>query len=90
MVAPATSTNFMGMKPQLLVEASKAAVSVQFYKTAFGAVEISRNMETKRKAEQELNSRLSAPHFMSLPFPMILLQLRIWESDASSAWRLKC
>ncbi|KAK9192434.1 hypothetical protein WN944_003125 [Citrus x changshan-huyou] len=89
MVAPATSTNFMGMKPQLLVEASKANGSVQFYETAFGAVEISRNMETKRKAEQELNSRLLAPHFMSMPFPMILLQLRIWESDASSAWRLK-
>ncbi|KAK9229265.1 hypothetical protein WN944_022224 [Citrus x changshan-huyou] len=74
-VAPATSTNFMGMKPQLLVEASKATGSVQFYETAFGAVEISRNMETKRKAEQELNSRLPAPHFMSLPFPMILFSL---------------
>ncbi|KAH9692065.1 Sugar transport protein 1 [Citrus sinensis] len=35
MVAPATSTNFMGMKPQLLVEASKATGSVQFYETAF-------------------------------------------------------
>ncbi|KAH9706318.1 hypothetical protein KPL70_012166 [Citrus sinensis] len=37
MVAPATSTNFMGMKPQLLVEASKATGSVRFYETAFGA-----------------------------------------------------
>ncbi|KAH9706317.1 hypothetical protein KPL70_012166 [Citrus sinensis] len=35
MVAPATSTNFMGMKPQLLVEASKATGSVRFYETAF-------------------------------------------------------
>ncbi|KAK9186903.1 hypothetical protein WN944_018292 [Citrus x changshan-huyou] len=63
------------MKPQLLVEASKATGSVKFYETAFGAVEISRNMETKRMVEQELNSRLSAPHFMSLPFPMILFSL---------------
>ncbi|KAK9218809.1 hypothetical protein WN943_007447 [Citrus x changshan-huyou] len=76
------------MKPQLLVEASKVTDAVQFYKTAFGAVEINCNMETKRKAEQELKSRLLAPFFLSLTFPMILLQLRIWESDASSAWRL--
>lgn len=45
-------------------------------------------METKRKGEKELNSRLLAPHLLSLTFPMILLQLRIWESDASSARRL--
>ncbi|KAK9199861.1 hypothetical protein WN944_015054 [Citrus x changshan-huyou] len=88
MAAPATSANFTGMKLQLLVEASKAIDAIQFYKTAFGAVEISRIMETKRKAEKQLNSRLSAPHFLSLTFPMILLQLRIWESDASSARRL--
>ena len=67
------------MKPQLLVEASKVTDAVQCYKTAFGAVEINRNMETKRKAEQELNSRLPAPFFLSLTFPMILLQLRMLE-----------
>ncbi|KAL9432743.1 hypothetical protein AB3S75_027710 [Citrus x aurantiifolia] len=88
MAAPATSANYMGMKPQLLVEASKATNVVQFYQTTFGVVEISCNMETKRKAEQELISRLRAPRFLSLTFPMILLQLRIWESDVSSAWRL--
>ncbi|XP_024037292.1 uncharacterized protein At5g48480-like [Citrus clementina] len=68
MAAPATSANFMGMKPQLLVEASKATNAIQFYKTTFGAVEISRSMETKRKSEQDLNSRLPAPHFLSLDF----------------------
>lgn len=52
--APATAASFTGMKPQLLVEAPKATDAVQFYKTAFGAVEIGRSTETKRKAEQEL------------------------------------
>ncbi|KAH9794133.1 hypothetical protein WN944_011308 [Citrus x changshan-huyou] len=52
--APATAASFTGMKPQLLVEAPKATDAVQFYKTAFGAVEIGRSVETKRKAEQEL------------------------------------
>ncbi|GAY65507.1 hypothetical protein CUMW_241650 [Citrus unshiu] len=33
MAAPATLANFMGMKPQLLVEESKATNVVQFYKT---------------------------------------------------------
>ncbi|KAL9437111.1 hypothetical protein AB3S75_023033 [Citrus x aurantiifolia] len=35
MAAPATLANFMGMKPQLLVEESKATNVVQFYKTTF-------------------------------------------------------
>ncbi|KDO48119.1 hypothetical protein CISIN_1g044588mg [Citrus sinensis] len=37
MAAPATLANFMGMKPQLLVEESKATNVVQFYKTTSGA-----------------------------------------------------
>ncbi|XP_024040623.1 uncharacterized protein At5g48480-like [Citrus clementina] len=65
---PASTANFTGMKPQLLVEAPKATDVVQFYKTAFGALEIGCSMETKRKAEQVFNSRLPL-HFPCLsPF----------------------
>ncbi|KAH9757259.1 hypothetical protein KPL71_016332 [Citrus sinensis] len=54
---PAASTaNFTGMKPQLLVEAPKATDVVLFYKTAFGALEIGCSMETKRKAEQNVGT----------------------------------
>ncbi|XP_017985277.1 PREDICTED: uncharacterized protein At5g48480-like [Theobroma cacao] len=48
------------MKPQLMVEAPKALDAVQFYKTAFGAVEAGRTVYLKRKAEQELPHILSA------------------------------
>lgn len=47
------TAGFVGMKPQLLVEAPKATDAVQFYKSAFGAVEVIRTMQSKRKAEQE-------------------------------------
>ncbi|KAH9691432.1 hypothetical protein KPL70_016100 [Citrus sinensis] len=53
---PASTANFTGMKPQLLVEAPKATDVVQFYKTAFGALEIGCSMETKRKAEQNVGT----------------------------------
>ncbi|KAL4354056.1 hypothetical protein GQ457_06G027970 [Hibiscus cannabinus] len=51
---------FTAVKPQLLVEAPKAADAVQFYKSAFGAVEVGRTLHPKRKAEQELPHILSA------------------------------
>ncbi|KAJ0054218.1 hypothetical protein Pint_03080 [Pistacia integerrima] len=50
---------FTALKPQLLVEAPKASDAVQFYKSAFGAVENGRTMQSKRKAEQELPLILS-------------------------------
>lgn len=56
----ATLVKFSAMKPQLMVEAPKAADAVQFYKTAFGAVEAGRSVYPKRKADQELPHILSA------------------------------
>lgn len=54
-----TPVVFTALKPQLLVEAPKASEAVQFYKSAFGAVENGRTMHSKRKAEQELPLILS-------------------------------
>ncbi|KAK9138536.1 hypothetical protein Sjap_009130 [Stephania japonica] len=51
---------FTALKPQLVVEASKASDAVQFYKAAFGAEELKREMHTKRKAEHELPLILKA------------------------------
>ncbi|KAL1565686.1 hypothetical protein AAHA92_01380 [Salvia divinorum] len=45
---------FTAVKPWLVVEAPKANNAVQFYKAAFGAEEVSRVNDPKRKAEQEL------------------------------------
>lgn len=47
-------------KPQLLVQAPKAADAVKFYKAAFGAEEVNVAMHPKRKAEQETPLVLSA------------------------------
>ncbi|KAL2935758.1 hypothetical protein RDABS01_018876 [Bienertia sinuspersici] len=51
---------FSAFKPQLFVQAPKATDAVQFYKTAFGAEEVNRTMNPKRKADQELPLILSA------------------------------
>lgn len=56
--APAVA--FMAVKPWLVVDAPKASDAVQFYKTAFGAEELSRVMHPKRKANQETPLVLSA------------------------------
>ncbi|KAL2470735.1 Uncharacterized protein Adt_38871 [Abeliophyllum distichum] len=56
--APAVA--FTALKPWLVVDAPKASDAVQFYKTAFGAEEVSRVMHPKRKAEHELPLVLSA------------------------------
>ncbi|XP_010241753.1 PREDICTED: uncharacterized protein At5g48480 [Nelumbo nucifera] len=48
------TVSFSSLKPQLVLQASKAADAVQFYKTAFGVEELKRVMHPKRKAEQEL------------------------------------
>ncbi|XWS47151.1 hypothetical protein CRYUN_Cryun14cG0128700 [Craigia yunnanensis] len=54
------TVKFTAMKPQLIVEAPKAVDAVQFYKTAFGAVEAGRTVYPKGKAEQEFPHILSA------------------------------
>lgn len=45
---------FTAVKSWLVVESPKANEAVQFYKEAFGAEEVSRVNDPKRKAEQEL------------------------------------
>ncbi|KAF8402211.1 hypothetical protein HHK36_013163 [Tetracentron sinense] len=54
------AVSFSALKPQLVVQAPKAAEAVQFYKAAFGAEELKRSMHPKRKADQELPLILSA------------------------------
>ncbi|KAE8699565.1 EPIDERMAL PATTERNING FACTOR-like protein 9-like [Hibiscus syriacus] len=54
------AVKFTALKPQLMVEAPKAVDAVQFYKSAFGAVEVGHTVHPKRKAEQELPHILSA------------------------------
>ncbi|KAL9239641.1 hypothetical protein vseg_013944 [Gypsophila vaccaria] len=57
---PAAAATFTAFKTQLVVDAPKAADAVAFYKAAFGAEEVAREMHPKRKAEQELPLVLSA------------------------------
>ncbi|KAJ1400455.1 Vicinal oxygen chelate [Sesbania bispinosa] len=56
----AAAVSFVAVKPQLFVEAPKANDAVLFYKAAFGAEEVGRTLNSKRKAEQELPLILSA------------------------------
>ncbi len=58
--AAAPAVSFAALKPQLFVEALKANDAVLFYKAAFGAEEVGRTLNPKRKAEQELPHILSA------------------------------
>ncbi|KAF8388513.1 hypothetical protein HHK36_027187 [Tetracentron sinense] len=48
------AVSFSALKPQLLVQAPKAAEAVLFYKAAFGAEELKRSLHPKRKADHEL------------------------------------
>ncbi|XP_022848954.1 uncharacterized protein At5g48480-like [Olea europaea var. sylvestris] len=56
----ASTVAFTAVKPWLVVDAPKASDAVQFYKTAFGAEELSRLMNPKRKADHEIPLVLSA------------------------------
>ncbi|WVZ08211.1 hypothetical protein V8G54_021557 [Vigna mungo] len=56
----AAAVSFLAVKPQLLVEAPKANDAVSFYKAAFGAEEVARALNPKRKADHELPLILSA------------------------------
>lgn len=58
--AAAAAVSFSALKPRILVEAPKANDAVSFYKAAFGAEEVGRTLNPKRKAEQELPLILSA------------------------------
>nr|DAD43680.1 TPA_asm: hypothetical protein HUJ06_001910 [Nelumbo nucifera] len=51
------TVSFSSLKPQFVLQASKAADAVQFFKTAFGAREFKRVMHSKRKEEWVANSR---------------------------------
>lgn len=54
------AVTFSAMKTQLFVEAPKANDAVLFYKAAFGAEEVNRVSQPKRKADQELPLVISA------------------------------
>ncbi|KAK7293212.1 hypothetical protein RJT34_16075 [Clitoria ternatea] len=54
------AVSFVAVKPQLFVEAPKANDAVLFYKAAFGAEEVGRTLNPKRKADLELPLILSA------------------------------
>nr|XP_043621049.1 uncharacterized protein At5g48480-like [Erigeron canadensis] len=54
------TVTFTAVKPQVFVEASKANDAVSFYKAAFGAEEVNRVTNPKRKADQELPVLVSA------------------------------
>ncbi|CAI8612488.1 unnamed protein product [Vicia faba] len=54
------AVSFAALKPHLFVEAPKANVAVAFYKNVFGAEEVSRTLNPKRKADQEIPHVLSA------------------------------
>ncbi|KAL5096885.1 hypothetical protein RYX36_001212 [Vicia faba] len=54
------AVSFAALKPHLFVEAPKANVAVAFYKNVFGAKEVSRTLNPKRKADQEILHVLSA------------------------------
>ncbi|CAK8541525.1 unnamed protein product [Lathyrus sativus] len=57
---PVPAASFDALKPQLFVEAPKAKDAVAFYKNVFGAEEVSRTLNPKRKADQEIPHVLSA------------------------------
>ncbi|KAK6940447.1 Glyoxalase-like domain, group 6 [Dillenia turbinata] len=73
---------FLAVKPQLIVEAPKAADAVQFYKAAFGAEEVNRCLHPKRKADQELPLILSAE--LKLGSSVILIADQVDDSLTSS------
>lgn len=75
------TVTFTSLKPQLLVEAPKAADAIQVYKSAFGAVEVSRNLNTKRKAEQEL-PLISSAHLQIGGFSLVISDL-VNDSEAT-------
>ncbi|KAE8695301.1 EPIDERMAL PATTERNING FACTOR-like protein 9-like [Hibiscus syriacus] len=78
-VEKVAAVTFTALKPQLMVEAPKAADAVQFYKSAFGAVEVDRTVHPKRKAEQEL------PHILSAQLELAGSTILVSDTSESSA-----
>ncbi|KAF5187733.1 Lactoylglutathione lyase / glyoxalase I family protein [Thalictrum thalictroides] len=74
------SVSFSAMKPQFIFQASKAADAIQFYKSAFGAEELNRDIHPKRKADQELPLILSAE--LKLASSIIVISDQIDDSAA--------
>ncbi|KAL5710402.1 hypothetical protein ACHQM5_020966 [Ranunculus cassubicifolius] len=54
------AVTFSCIKVPLSIQAPKAAEAIQFYKSAFGAVEVNRENHPKRKADQDLPLILAA------------------------------
>ncbi|XP_022727499.1 uncharacterized protein LOC111283319 [Durio zibethinus] len=67
------------MKPQLMVEAPKVVDAVQFYKTAFDAIDNSYTLYPKCKAEQELL------HILSIQFELIGSTILVSNIASNSA-----
>nr|DAD24207.1 TPA_asm: hypothetical protein HUJ06_025670 [Nelumbo nucifera] len=80
------TVSFSSLKPQLVLQASKAADAVQFYKTAFGVEELKRVMHPKRKAEQELPLILCA----ELKLGSSVLQVCDQTDDSSAPFGTMC
>ncbi|KAF5746265.1 Lactoylglutathione lyase / glyoxalase I family protein [Tripterygium wilfordii] len=79
----AVAVVFTAVKQQLLVEAPKANDAVAFYKAAFGAVELDRTTQPKRKAEQEL------PLILSAQLQLAGSTIIVADVEANSATTLK-
>lgn len=77
---------FTAVKPWLVVEAPKANDAVLFYKAAFGAEEVSRVNDPKRKAEQELPLIRSA----ELKIGSSLFVVSDLTDDSSSPYVFPC
>ncbi|XP_019058667.1 PREDICTED: uncharacterized protein At5g48480-like [Tarenaya hassleriana] len=73
------TVTFTAVKPQLTVEAPKAADAIQFYKSAFGAVECGRSLNPKRKADQEL------PHILSAELQLAGFAFLVSDATGDSA-----
>ncbi|PIA35867.1 hypothetical protein AQUCO_03400036v1 [Aquilegia coerulea] len=76
------SVSFSALKHQLIFQAPKAAEAIQFYKSAFGAEELNRDIHPKRKADQELPLILSAE--LKLASSVIIISDQTDDSAAPS------
>ncbi|KAK9747835.1 hypothetical protein RND81_02G017600 [Saponaria officinalis] len=77
----AKAVTFSAFKPELVVDFPKAVDAMAFYKAAFGAVEVSRVTESKRKADQEIPAVLAA----QLKLCSSIFSLTVSADDSSLA-----
>lgn len=78
-----TCVTFTAVMPKLIVEAGETAVAVQFYKSAFAAEQLSREIPLKGKADQELPLVVSAE--LKLGSPVHIVSDQTDGSDAPAA-----